>query len=189
MALGAYAWLGNGNLYGIGAILTGAWYLVMCLWVIARSRHKVSRPSASPSQIGLLPESDPNPFANPPVDLTARPMGASLLSASAGLVQIAAGYLYVARWALLPPLFGPPLAYGSWNAAWGTILFFFGLRMFTDPPDHRFWGEAILLVSFMSITTGGGMVVGLVLGVIGGYLGVKWKQPLMPLNRLLEDAS
>jgi hypothetical protein len=119
-----------------------------------------------------------------------RPQTAILLSVAAGLVQIAAGFLYVTPgWALVPPLFGPPLAYGSWNAAWGTLLFYFGLRMYAEPSGHRFWGNAVLLVTFLSITTGGGMGLGLVLGAVGGYAGTKWKRPPISLGRLLDDGN
>jgi hypothetical protein len=49
--------------------------------------------------------------------------------------------------------------------------------MFYRNPAHKtLWGIVVLVLSVISIFSGGGFIVGLILGIIGGALALSWKQ-------------
>jgi len=43
------------------------------------------------------------------------------------------------------------------------------------PGKVRAWSIVVIVLSIVSILIGGGFIVGLVLGVVGGILGLRWK--------------
>jgi hypothetical protein len=47
--------------------------------------------------------------------------------------------------------------------------------LYRNPLQKKAWGIIVLVLSIISIVTGGGFIIGLILGVIGGALSLSWK--------------
>ncbi|HVP23486.1 MAG TPA: hypothetical protein VMS77_06190 [Conexivisphaerales archaeon] len=90
---------------------------------------------------------------------------------------------------LQPAFFGPTDVYGAWNLGCGMLLILFSASMYSEPRFHRGLGQAVMTSAFLSIAEGGGLGLGFVFGMLGGYYGTKWKPPLISLNQLLQDKN
>lgn len=47
--------------------------------------------------------------------------------------------------------------------------------IYRKPAQKTAWGVVILVFSILSIVTGGGFIIGFILGIIGGALALAWK--------------
>jgi hypothetical protein len=45
----------------------------------------------------------------------------------------------------------------------------------SKPTNKKAWGIMIIVFSILSIVTGGGFIIGFILGIIGGTLALSWK--------------
>jgi len=57
----------------------------------------------------------------------------------------------------------------------GILVIIGSLLLYVNPQHRTGWSLVILIFSIMSILSLGGFIVGLVLGIIGGALGLRWK--------------
>ena len=61
------------------------------------------------------------------------------------------------------------------NRLFGILVFLGALMIYLKPSQKTAWGVVILVFSIISIVTGGGFIIGLILGIIGGALALAWK--------------
>ena len=52
----------------------------------------------------------------------------------------------------------------------GVIVLFGAMMLRTKPENKKAWGIIVLVFSIPSVTTGGGFIIGFILGIIGGAL-------------------
>ena len=104
------------------------------------------------------------------------PLGGVILSLIGGVLVLADGALVAAAGGLASSL---GLAGGGLIEGLGAVGAFFGLLLIVvaillvvTPDHHLALGVAILIFSLLSIVSGGGFIIGLILGVIGGILGI-----------------
>jgi len=115
-----------------------------------------------------------------------KPKQASTLSLIAGLLIVSNAVAVGVAGAYFPWIF--PTLPGSDNNAtvpFGTIaviglicgaLVFFGAIMLRIKPENRkTWGILITVFSIPSVITGGGFIIGFILGIIGGVKAFRWK--------------
>jgi len=57
----------------------------------------------------------------------------------------------------------------------GVIILLGAFMLYRNPMRKRAWGVVILVLSIISIVTGGGIFVGFILGIVGGALALAWK--------------
>jgi uncharacterized protein DUF6114 len=89
-------------------------------------------------------------------------IGGLFVAALGGAVN-AAGY-YAAGGALS--------GLGLLGALFGFIIILLAIGMYLHPDQTVGYGIAILILSLLSLVSGGGFIIGLILGVIGGILGI-----------------
>ena len=56
-----------------------------------------------------------------------------------------------------------------------AIVLLGALMLYRNPSQKTAWGVIILVLSIISIVTGGGFLIGFILGIIGGALALAWK--------------
>ena len=71
-------------------------------------------------------------------------------------------------------------AIGAIGVIFGLIIIIGGVMMYQKPQSHTMWGVIVLILSLISIITGGGFIIGLILGLIGGILALVFKPSLGP---------
>jgi hypothetical protein len=59
----------------------------------------------------------------------------------------------------------------------GVIIIASAIMLYQSPGQKDLWGVVILVFSILSITIGGGFMIGFILGIVGGALAVSWKPP------------
>ena len=59
----------------------------------------------------------------------------------------------------------------------GAIVTYAAMMLNSKPEKRETWGILIIIFSILSVVTGGGFGIGLVLGIIGGIMGMTWKEP------------
>ena len=57
----------------------------------------------------------------------------------------------------------------------GIIVLVSAVMLYRNPTQKTMWGTIILVLSIVSIFIGGGFGLGLILGIIGGILALRWK--------------
>jgi len=57
----------------------------------------------------------------------------------------------------------------------GIIVIFSAVMLYRNPSQKTLWGIVILVLSIISIVISGGFILGLILGIIGGILALRWK--------------
>ena len=62
----------------------------------------------------------------------------------------------------------------------GILVLLGAFMVYRNPAQKTAWGVIILVLSILSIVTGGGFAVGLILGIIGGALALAWKPKTVP---------
>ena len=61
------------------------------------------------------------------------------------------------------------------GVAFGVIILLGAFMAYRNPANKKVWGVIIILLSMISIITGGGFLIGFILGIIGGALIFQWK--------------
>jgi len=59
----------------------------------------------------------------------------------------------------------------------GLIVILASIMVYKDFSNKTLWSVLILVTSILSIITGGGFLIGFILGIIGGALGLTWRPP------------
>jgi len=72
------------------------------------------------------------------------------------------------------------LIYGVVGLIFALLVLVGAVMMWARPQQHVAWGVVVLLFSLFSFISGGGFLLGLILGLVGGILGIVWK-PSMPM--------
>jgi len=57
----------------------------------------------------------------------------------------------------------------------GALVIFGSIMLRIKPGDKKAWGIMIIVFSIPSIITGGGFIIGFILGIIGGVKVIGWK--------------
>ncbi|MFX1521285.1 MAG: DUF6114 domain-containing protein, partial [Promethearchaeota archaeon] len=57
----------------------------------------------------------------------------------------------------------------------GVLVLFGSIMLDNKPANKRAWGIIILVFSILSYVTGGGFIIGSILGIIGGAKALTWK--------------
>lgn len=60
----------------------------------------------------------------------------------------------------------------------GALVLFGAIMLHIKPGNKKVWGIVIIVFSIPSVITGGGFIVGFILGIIGGVKAIRWK-PLL----------
>jgi len=71
------------------------------------------------------------------------------------------------------------LLFGAITLIAGVSIVLLGFRLRTDPMSARSSGNAIIVLSLVSLLGGGGLYLGLVLSFVGGLLARAWRAPNM----------
>ena len=109
------------------------------------------------------------------------------LSLIAGILILSNSALLgvVARWFLwiMPALPGSsgndPMVFYTLSAIgiiFGVLVTFAALMLRSKPANKKVWGIMIMAFSIPSVITGGGFIIGFILGIIGGQLTFSWKK-------------
>ncbi|TLZ92847.1 MAG: hypothetical protein E6J95_08395 [Methanobacteriota archaeon] len=69
------------------------------------------------------------------------------------------------------------LIYGAVGLIFAILVLVGAVMLWMKPQSHVAAGVIILLFSLFSIISGGGFIIGLILGIVGGILGIVWKPP------------
>ena len=105
------------------------------------------------------------------------PVGAFILSLIGGILILGAGiYLAIVGGSLAaagnPVLGGVAQGLGGLGVFIGLLLVILSFALFIQPDHHVGYGVAIIVLSVMSVLTGAGFILGLILGLIGGILAI-----------------
>jgi hypothetical protein len=57
----------------------------------------------------------------------------------------------------------------------GALVLLGAIMLRTKPENKKVWGIMIIVFSIPSVITGGGFIIGFILGIIGGVKAVRWK--------------
>jgi hypothetical protein len=127
------------------------------------------------------------------------PKTASILALTGGILIILVGMLLMAVSAVILPhldytnLNPPPQltsasmpgivsgiveVMGLFGFVSGVIVLISAVILLTNPSQRRIWGVLILVFSVMSFLGLGGFILGAILGIVGGILTLRWKQPI-----------
>jgi len=69
------------------------------------------------------------------------------------------------------------LIYGAVGLIFAILVLVGAVMLWMKPQSHVAAGVIILLFSLFSIISGGGFIIGLILGIVGGILGIVWNPP------------
>lgn len=118
--------------------------------------------------------------------MSEKPTAAFVLSLIGGILILLDGlwvaFITSAIGAAMPMFFsfglGLALAIGILGIIFGLIIIYGSFQINSGEPGKvRTWGIVVLILSIISIITGGGFILGLILGLIGGILALVWKPP------------
>lgn len=109
--------------------------------------------------------------------MTRRPTAAFIFSIVAGIAIVIVGFIVMVAGTILTISVGGaggvPGLYGS---ICGVIVILGGLMLYSRPKRKLIWSSIIIVFSLLSLYGAlGGLYIGLILGVIGGILGIRWK--------------
>jgi len=65
----------------------------------------------------------------------------------------------------------------------GVIVLYGAMMLRTKPENKKAWGIIVLVFSIPSVTTGGGFIIGFILGIIGGALALSRKPKTQEQNQ------
>ena len=57
----------------------------------------------------------------------------------------------------------------------GVLVLFGAVMLRIKPVNKKMWGIIVIVFSIPSVVTGGGFIIGFILGIIGGALAFSWK--------------
>src|SRR5438552_15388430 len=69
------------------------------------------------------------------------------------------------------------IIYGAVGLIFAILVMVGAVMLWMKPQSHVAAGGIIFLFSLFSIISGGGFVIGLILGIVVGILGIGWKPP------------
>src|SRR2546430_2749037 len=78
------------------------------------------------------------------------------------------------------------IIYGAVGLIFAILVMVGAVMLWMKPHSHVAAGVIILLFSLFSIISGGGFIIGLILGIVGGILGIVWKPPAPMAPRMLQ---
>jgi hypothetical protein len=55
----------------------------------------------------------------------------------------------------------------------GALVLFGAIMLRIKPENKKVWGAIVLVFSLPSVITGGGFIIGFILGIVGGFLALK----------------
>jgi hypothetical protein len=55
----------------------------------------------------------------------------------------------------------------------GALILFAAIMLRTKPENKKAWGILVIVFSIPSVVTGGGFIVGFILGIVGGFLALR----------------
>jgi hypothetical protein len=85
---------------------------------------------------------------------------------------------YVFRYHEYVPFIRPLVtAVGIWGIVCAIVVLIASFMLHRQPDQHTLWGILILVFSVLSITSGGGFIIGFILGAIGGIWALVWRPP------------
>lgn len=61
----------------------------------------------------------------------------------------------------------------------GIAVLIASIMLYIKPTNKKAWGITVIVFSIPSVVTGGGFIIGFILGIIGGAKALRWK-PEMP---------
>jgi len=113
--------------------------------------------------------------------LSEKPTKAFTLSLIAGILILSNAVLLgvVAKWfiGIMPTLPGSSgndatflIELATVGAIFGVLVLFGALMLHIKPLSKKAWGIMIIVFSIPSVVTGGGFIIGFILGIIGGKL-------------------
>ena len=106
-----------------------------------------------------------------------RPTTAFVLSLLGGVFILLNGVLWLALpWNARDLYF----ACGLTAILLGVLVVLGGVMLYANPAHRVAWGAIVAAFSLVSLATGGGLIVGMMLGLIGGILGAVWKPRVAP---------
>ncbi len=102
------------------------------------------------------------------------PTAAVALAFVAGLLILIEGALVAGAASAIPSSPAANLVgdLGGLGILFGILLFIFAALLWSKPDYHVILGVLVLVISFVSLFSGGGFFLGLLLGVIGGILAI-----------------
>ena len=80
---------------------------------------------------------------------------------------------------IIPGLGALLIAFAIIALLFGLVIIFGAIRMRAAPESARMWGIIVLIVSLISLVTGGGFVIGFILALVGGILAMTWHPPMV----------
>jgi hypothetical protein len=115
-----------------------------------------------------------------------KPTKAFMLSLIAGILILSNSALLgvAATWFpwIIPTLPGSAnnttVPFGSLTAAgliFGALVLLGALMLHIRPLNKKAWGILVIVFSIPSVITGGGFIIGFILGIIGGAKALSWK--------------
>ena len=81
--------------------------------------------------------------------------------------------------------FGAVTWYFYLGLVMGLLMIVSAVMLYAKPQQHVIWGVLLLVFSLVSIISGGGFVIGLILGLVGGILGIVFK----PMPAMMAGAT
>ena len=118
-----------------------------------------------------------------------KPLAAFLLSLIGGLLILANSSAFLFGMAMMgfggmmggmgmmgPALMGFPWFMSVLALVFGVLIILGATILYTRPEQAQTWGIVILILSVLSLLSGGGFFVGSILGILGGVLALITKQ-------------
>lgn len=111
-----------------------------------------------------------------------RPTAGMVLSIIGGVFVLIAGLFELAIGSFVAGLTlgfvgGGILLLSGLSLLFGILMIIFGVMMYHTPENHSIYGALVLVISIVSLFTSlGGFFIGFLLGLIGGILGLAFKQ-------------
>jgi len=97
-----------------------------------------------------------------------------------GVIEVAAGIAYRGAYEeIAPGSSNLVVAFGALGLLMGVGIVVLGLRLKSSPSTTRTSGILIVVFSLVSFLGGGGLYLGLILALIGGFLAWRWRPPAL----------
>ena len=106
-----------------------------------------------------------------------KPTAAFVVSLLAGMFILLNGLIFALAGAIISILLpGLGILVALFGLGFGLFVLVAAVVMYAKPDTHVACGVIVLLFSLGSILIGGGFLIGMILGIVGGALGISWKQ-------------
>lgn len=121
-----------------------------------------------------------------------RPLGAFALSLAAGVLFLLEGFVFSLASSLASALGSPAAgdllgALGFASVVTGLIVVLLAVALYRSPEAHMAVGIVIVILSLGSFLFGGGFYLGAILGVIGGYLAIRFEYEPEPIPDIYQS--